>query len=245
MLVYALILARSGSKGVPHKNIRPVAGHPLLAYSIAFAKKIKVARIIVSTDSPHYRDIAIDYGAECPYLRGAKASSDTAIDEDILADLAENLPRCGIAMPDIWVRLKPTSPFRTIKSVETAIGLLADDNVDSVRIVSETEARVHAINPEGYLEPLSPGWDRGRSVMLRTEFPTAYNPFDLHVFRHAGWVARGAQYMGRRVVPIVEHKVTGIDIHCEEDFDIVETLISARPRPKFLQPFIHDPEVAP
>jgi CMP-N,N'-diacetyllegionaminic acid synthase len=241
MLVYALIMARSGSKGVPDKNIRPVAGHPLLAYSIAFARKLGIDRIIVSTDSPRYRDIAIGYGAECPYLRGAKASSDTAIDEDILADLAENLPRVGIALPDIWVRLKPTSPFRTVKSVETALGLLRDDGVDSVRIVSETEARVHVVNREGYLEPLLPSWERGRSVMLRGEFPTAYSPFDLHVFRHAGWVARGADYMGRRIVPIIAHKVTGIDIHCEEDFEIVEALMSVRPRPEFLRAVIHEP----
>jgi CMP-N,N'-diacetyllegionaminic acid synthase len=230
---------------VPHKNIRLVGGHPLLAYSIAFAKKLGIDRIIVSTDSPHYRDIAIRYGGECPYLRGAKASSDTAIDEDILADLAENLPRVGIAPPDIWVRLKPTSPFRTVKSVRTALDVLRDDTVDSVRVVSETEARIHVVNREGYLEPFVPNWVPDRSVMLRSEFPTAYNPFDLHVFRHAGWVARGANYMGRRIIPIVEHKVTGIDIHSEEDFEIVEALISLRPRPAFLHPFIHEPEENP
>src|ERR1700759_1679759 len=111
MLVYALIMARSGSKGVPDKNIRDVAGHPLLAYSIAFARKLGIDRIIVSTDSTVYQEIALQYGAECPYLRGAQASSDTAMDEDILADLRDNLPRFGISMPDLWVRLKPTSPF--------------------------------------------------------------------------------------------------------------------------------------
>src|SRR6266496_5238877 len=108
MLVYALIIARSGSKAVPDKNIRDVAGHPLLAYSIAFAKKVRVDRIIVSTDSAIYQRIALRYGAECPYLRGEQASSDTAMDEDILADLGDNLPRLGIPMPDLWVRLKPT-----------------------------------------------------------------------------------------------------------------------------------------
>jgi len=242
MRVYALVLARSGSKTVPHKNIRPLAGHPLFAYSIAFAKKIAAERIIVSTDSPRYRDIALSYGGECPYLRGAEASSDTAVDEHILADLSENLPRAGIALPDIWVRLKPTSPFRSVASVETALRFLDDDKVDSVRIVSESEARLHVINAAGHLEPLLPAWDRGRSVMLRSEFPVAYNPFNLHVFRHAGYVARGAHYMGKRVVPIVEHKVTGIDIHDDEDFQIAEALMAATPRQDFLRPYIHEPE---
>ena len=242
MRAYALVLARSGSKGVPHKNIRPIAGHPLMAYSIAFAKKISVERIIVSTDSSEYRNIALRYGGECPYLRGAAASTDTALDELILADLADNLPRCGIALPDIWVRLKPTTPFRTVRSVETALGLLRnDDTIDSVRIVSASEARLHVIGADGYLRPLLPDWDPNRSIIARAELPVGYSPFNLHVFRHAGWVARGAGYMGRRIVPIVEHKVTGIDLDSLEDFEIAEALMTLTPRPPFLQAVIHEP----
>jgi CMP-N,N'-diacetyllegionaminic acid synthase len=242
MRAYALILARSGSKGVPHKNIREIGGHPLLAYSIAFAKKLKVERILVSTDSPRYRDIAVAYGGECPYLRGAKASSDTALDEEILADLAEHLPLCGIAMPDLWVRLKPTTPLRTTKSVEAALAALeSDPTLDSVRIVSEADARVHVVNAEGFLEPLLSTWDPGRSVMRRTEFPRVYKPFNLGVFRHSGWVQRGAALMGRRIKPIVEHKMTGLDIDDEDDFDLMKALIETRPRPPFLDSLIHDP----
>ena len=242
MRAYALILARSGSKGVPNKNIRKIAGHPLLAYSIAFAKKLTVERIIVSTDSPRYRDIAVGYGGECPYLRGAKASSDTAMDEDILADLAENLPRFGIAMPELWVRLKPTTPLRTTKSVEAALAALeSDPSLDSVRIVSQADARLHVVNAEGFLEPLLSTWHPGRSVMRRTEFPRVYKPFNLGVFRHSGWVERGAALMGRRIKPIVEHKITGLDIDDEDDFDMVKALIETQPRPPFLDSLIHDP----
>jgi CMP-N,N'-diacetyllegionaminic acid synthase len=242
MRVYAYIMARSGSKGVPHKNVREVAGHPLLAYSIAFAQKLGLARTIVSTDSEEYRQIALAYGAECPYLRSAEASSDTALDEDILADLDANLPRHGIELPDIWVRLKPATPFRTVASVQGAIAALAaDPTLDSVRIVSEADARLQVINAEGYLEPLLPIWDPARSVMRRSEFPRAYKPFNLHVFRHAGWRERGALYMGHRIKPIVEHKITGIDIDDEDDFDLVKALIETNPRPAALEPFIHDP----
>ena len=242
MRVAAYIMARSGSKAVPHKNIREIAGHPLLADSIAFAKKLNLAHIIVSTDSQKYREIALAYGAECPYLRGAEASSDTALDEHILADLHENLPRHGIELPEIWVRLKPTTPFRSIASVQTAIAALFEDpTLDSVRIVSTADARLHVINAEGFLEPLLPTWDPNRSVILRAELPRVYQPFNLHVFRHSGWRERGALYMGRRIKPIIEHKITGIDIDDEEDFDLVKALIETNPRPTFLKPFIHDP----
>ena len=163
------------------------------------------------------------------------------MEEDILADLADNLPALEIPMPDIWVRLKPTSPFRTVKSVETAISLLQDDGIDSVRIVSESEGRLHIINADGFLEPLSPNWDPARSVMRRTEFPVTYKPFNLDVLRHAGWLARGSNYMGRRVKAVIERKITGIDIDDADDFELSAALISMRPRPAFLQDVIHDP----
>ena len=244
MRVYALIPARSGSREVPDKNIREIAGHPLIAYSIAFAKKLKFDRIIVSTDSPRYQAIAARYGADCPYLRGAKASGHTAMEEDILADLAANLPDLGISMPDIWVRLKPTSPFRSVRSVEAAIeALTVNESLTSVRIVSETEARLHVKDKEGFLVPQSPQWDRGRSVMRRDEFDRAYKPFNLDVLRHKLWVERGSAYMGEKVQPIVEHKVTGFDIDDADDIELADALISLKPRPAFLEPFIHDPIV--
>lgn len=243
MLSYALIPARSGSKGVPDKNIRPIAGHPLLTYSIAFARKAGFDRIIVSTDSQHYRDLALSYGAECPYLRSAIASSDTAMEEEILQDLHENLPRFGIALPDIWARLKPTCPLRSVQSLDTALSMLkSDPTLDSIRITSEADARLHVINSDGFLEPLLPIWDPGRSIMRRVEFPRAFKPFNLDVFRHAGWIARGSAYMGRRIKPVFEHKITGLDIDDEEDFELISAMIELRPRPKFLQRFIHDPE---
>jgi CMP-N,N'-diacetyllegionaminic acid synthase len=242
MLVYALILARSGSKTVADKNIRDVAGHPLFSYSIAFAKKIPVNRIIVSTDSESYQRIALHYGAECPYLRGECASTDSAADEHILEDLDNNLPRLGIPMPDLWVRLKPTTPFRTVRSVEAAIAALHESpELDSVRIISRSESRLHVINRDGYLEPFHSTWDPNRSIMLRSEFPVAYNPFNLAVFRHSGWLERGANFMGRRIKPIIEHKITGVDIDDMDDLELVKALTEARPRPAFLQQFIHDP----
>jgi CMP-N-acetylneuraminic acid synthetase len=230
---YALIPARSGSKGLPDKNILPVDGHPLLAYSIAFAQRIPVERILLSTDSERYAGIGRAYGAEVPGLRGAAASHDTAMEEDILADLAQSLPAHGIPLPDIWVWLKPTCPFRDPTAVEQAIALLASrPDLDAVRIVSEADARLHVVNAEGFLEPFLPGWDPARSKMRRTEFPKVYQPFNLEVFRHQGWVERGPLFIGRRVVPIVLPRITGLDVDDRDSFEIIKALIEARPRPQ-------------
>lgn len=238
--VYALIPARSGSKGLPHKNILDVDGHPLIAYSIAFARKAGVDRVIVSTDSEQYRAIALRYGAECPMLRGEAASNDAAREEDVLADLAANLPQHSIPLPDIWVWLKPVNPFRSIETVKHALRILLErSDVDSVRIVSEADARLHAVNAEGYLAPYGPGWDPRLSKMPRTRFPKVYFPYNLEVFRHQGWAERYANFMGSRIVPIVAPRITGFDVDDGETFEIVKALVEMRPRPDFVAKHIH------
>lgn len=238
--VYALIPARSGSKGLPHKNILEVDGHPLIAYSIAFARKVGVDRVIVSTDSEQYRAIALRYGAECPVLRSEAASSDTAREEDILADLATSLPRHSIRLPDLWVWLKPVNPFRSVEMVQQALKILSErPHVDSVRIVSEADARLHAVNAEGYLEPYGPGWDFRLSKMPRTRFPKVYFPYNLEVFRHQLWVERFASFMGSNIVPIVAPRITGFDVDDGDTFEIVKALIEMRPRPEFVARHVH------
>ena len=81
-------------------------------------------------------------------------------------------------------------------------------------------------------------WDPNRSVMRRTEFPLAYSPFNLDVNRHSVWKERGSAYMGSRIFPIVEHKITGLDINDAEDFEIIKLLIELRPRPKTVDRYL-------
>ncbi len=240
MNVYALIPARSGSKGLPNKNILEIDGHPLIAYSIAFARKIAVDRVIVSTNSETYRAIAWRYGGECPYLRGAAASSDTANWQEIIADLAANLPSLSIPLPDVWVSLKPVNPFRSIESVQQALKILAERrDIDSVRIVSEADPRLHYVNQEGFLVPYGTGWDATTSKTLRSKFPKTYQPYNLEIFRHQGWVERDGLFMGTRIVPIVAPKITGLDIDDKDTFEIAKALIEMRPRPDVVARHIH------
>ncbi len=241
MKVYAFVPARSGSAGLPDKNILPIDGRPLMAYAIAFGRSLGVDRVIVSTDSRRYADIAESWGAEVPCLRGPEASTGTAMEEDIIADMARTFPPLGVEMPDIWIRLKPTNPFRRAEAVHRALGVLRERaEVDSVRIVSKTESRLTEIGPDGWLRPASPHWDPARSVMRRTEFPTAYSPFNLDVLRHACWERLGPGYMGRRILPIVEHAITGMDINDREDFELIRTMIEMRPRPELIARHLPD-----
>ncbi len=245
-IVYALVPARSGSKGLADKNILPIDGHPLLAYSIAFGKALGIDRVILSTDSERYAEIGRYYGADCPYLRGEHASSGTAMEEDIIADLEANLPDYGIPMPDIWVRLKPTNPFRKVDDALKAVDMLATQpEIDSVRHANASETRLCTVNDAGYLEPLLSGWPEDRSVIRRTEFPTAYQVFNLDVFRHENLAKMGSAYMGKRAVPMIGEGITGFDINDADDFDMVKGLIEMRPRPPIIERHLVEPDVPP
>jgi CMP-N,N'-diacetyllegionaminic acid synthase len=128
-----LIPARSGSKRVPGKNIIPLAGHPMIAYTIAAARSSGVLdRIIVSTDSELIKRIAIHYGAEVPFLRPEKYATTTSPDikwiKHALSQLAEEY--------DAFMILRPTSPFRLPQTIRRAWKRFLDlKNIDSLRAV--------------------------------------------------------------------------------------------------------------
>ena len=111
--VVALIPARGGSKGVPKKNIAPLGGHPLIAYSIAAAARCPdIARVIVSTDAPDIAECARAYGAETPFLRPAPLAQDGSTDLDVVVHALEWLAAHEGLRPELLVLLRPTTPLR-------------------------------------------------------------------------------------------------------------------------------------
>lgn len=136
--VAALIPARGGSKGIPHKNIKNLAGKPLIAHSIAQAEALKgsaIDRIIVSTDSPEIAAVAKEYGAEVPFLRPAHLALDQSPGIDPVIHLLETLP--GI---DAVVLLQPTSPLRTAQDILECVRLFQSSGQS---VVSVTEVAKH------------------------------------------------------------------------------------------------------
>jgi CMP-N,N'-diacetyllegionaminic acid synthase len=119
-VVVALIPARSGSKRVVDKNIRPLAGHPVMAYTIAAAKQSGIfAAIVVSTDSEQYAEIARKYGAEAPFLRPVEMAGDISPDIDWLEHALNKLRGQGREF-DCFSILRPTSPFRSPETIRRA-----------------------------------------------------------------------------------------------------------------------------
>ncbi|MBR0148421.1 MAG: acylneuraminate cytidylyltransferase family protein [Lachnospiraceae bacterium] len=145
MDILALIPARSGSKSVVDKNIRPIAGKPMLAYSIEHAAASKyITRTIVSTDSEKYAAIAREYGAEVPFIRPAELATDTALDVDVFYHALTFLKEKEGYIPRLVVQLRPTYPIRKISDIDTMIErMLADDTIDSMRCIAPAKEIPH------------------------------------------------------------------------------------------------------
>ena len=137
--VLALIPARGGSKGLPGKNILPLAGHPLIAYSIEAARLAPgITRVIVSTDSQEIAEVARCYGAEVPFLRPAAYAADDSLDFDVFFHALNWLKENENYTPDLLVQLRPTSPIRYVADIENCLGRLAENpGADSLRIVTK------------------------------------------------------------------------------------------------------------
>ena len=134
----ALIPARSGSKRVTDKNIRMLAGHPVMAYTIAAAQQSGIfSAIVVSTDSERYAEIARSYGAEAPFLRPVEMAGDVSPDIDWLEHALNQLRVQGREF-DCFGILRPTSPFRLPETIRRAwVEFLSQEGVDSLRAVEK------------------------------------------------------------------------------------------------------------
>lgn len=134
--IVAIIPARSGSKTITDKNILDLNGFPTIAYSIAAAKLSKnIDRVIVSTDSEKYASIAKKFGADVPFLRPLTLSTDNSLDIDFFLHAMRWVKDNEGKLPEIWVHLRPTSPFRDPKVIDQAINYFVDNlnNSSSLR----------------------------------------------------------------------------------------------------------------
>ena len=138
--IVGLIPARAGSKRVPDKNIRLLAGHPVMAYTIAAALQSEVfSDVIVSTDSEDYAQIARHYGAEVPFLRPQNLAGDVSPDIEWLEHTIKKLEEEGRRY-DCFSILRPTSPFRLPETIQRAWrAFLAEKGVDSLRAVEKCQ----------------------------------------------------------------------------------------------------------
>lgn len=136
--ILCLIPARCGSKGIPDKNIKEFNGKPLISWSIEQAQKSKHdMRIIVSTDSEKYAEIARNYGAETPFIRPKEISGDLSTDYEFIEHALNYLKQTENYIPDIVLQLRPTQPCRKVSTIDECLDIFISnmDIYDSLRTV--------------------------------------------------------------------------------------------------------------
>lgn len=179
--VLGFIAARGGSKSVPRKNIKFLAGKPLIAWTIEETKKSKyLDRIIVSTEDPEIAEIARRYGAEVPFLRPQKLAEDLVQVPEVILNALEWLEKNERYFVDVVALLPPTGPLRRAEDIDKGImTLINSPEADSVRPIIESPKHPYkALSLEGeYLKPFFAkevtGFDEPYDLP-RQLFPKAY-----------------------------------------------------------------------
>lgn len=181
-MVYSIIPARAGSKGVPGKNIKLVGGYPLIAYTIAAAKMSKnISRVIVSTDSMEITSIAKKYGAEIPFMRPSELAGDKSLDIDFVLHAINWFQQHENKIPDYIVHLRPTTPLRIPSEIDRAIDYIKQrkdaTSLRSAHELREPPQKMFRIDEKGLFKGFFPDDPRTEYYNLpRQVFPAAYHP---------------------------------------------------------------------
>jgi len=142
--IVGLIPARGGSKGIPRKNLRPLAGRPLIEHTCLAARASRrLTRTIVSTDSAEIAKVARRVGVEVPFIRPAELATDQAPSVGVVLHALDWLRRHEPPVPDVVVLLQPTAPLRRAEDIDRAVALLCQSGADSVVSVSAVPADYH------------------------------------------------------------------------------------------------------
>ena len=230
MTIVGLIPARQGSERVANKNVRPLSGVPLLAYSIASALESGIfdAGVYVSTDSLEYADVAIQYGARV-INRAPESATSTSPDIAWIQAAMEKFYRSADGRPDEFAILRPTSPFRSADTIRRAYRAWTGqrhmfDSLRAVKPVSSHPAKMWRQSASGYLEPLllqpsDPPWHSSQLASL----PVVYEQTASLEIAHTKTAMNGS-IAGERIMPFLHPWPESQDINTELDFIVAELL---------------------
>lgn len=223
MTVIATICARGGSVGVPRKNIKDLLGKPLIVYTIEQALACsEIDRVFVSTDDEEVAQVALQAGAEVPFIRPAELATSKAAKIPVIQHLVEYVEGLGVTVSKI-VDLDPTSPLRNIKDIETCL-LMLDDECDVVitGYASDKNPYFNMVEQQkdGYMGLVK---SAGDAVVARQLAPNVYSMNASIYVWHRHTLAKGL-WDGRTRIHIMPHE-RSVDIDAPIDFKLVELLM--------------------
>lgn len=229
--VVAIVQARGGSKGIPRKNIKPLRGIPLIAYSIAAGLQAQtVDRVIVSTDDDEIAAVAQQWGAEVPFRRPAEHATDTATDLPVFEHALGWLAKHEGYLPELVVQLRPTSPIRPVDCIDRAVALLRQNpQADSVRGVVPSGQNPYKMwripDPGGPMQPLLDSeFDEPYNMPRQKLPPTYWQTGHIDVLRQET-IMQQHSMSGDTILPLLIDPAYMIDIDSPLDWDKAEWML--------------------
>ena len=224
----AFIFARGGSKGLPGKNIRPLGGKPLIAWSIEHAQLIpEIRRVIVSTDSEEIAKVAIDYGAEVPFIRPAELAKDNSSEWMAWRHALNYVMQDEGKLPDAMISLPATAPLRSIGDVEQCLIEFEKGLADAIITVSEAHRSPYfnmvSEGADGYAELVIPQQD---VVTRRQDSPIVYDMATVAYIVKPEFVLNKQSLFEGKVKTVHISKERAVDIDTLFDFKIAEMLLN-------------------
>jgi CMP-N-acetylneuraminic acid synthetase len=228
--VIAAIFARGGSKGVPGKNVRALAGKPLIAHAIEVAKRSRyVDRVIVSTDDAVIAEAAAAWGADVPFIRPADLARDDSPEwlawQHALRALADEADRDGQPRCDVMVCVPTTAPLRSVEDVDACIRLLLESDADVVITVTPASRSPYfnmvTMDADGVATVVIP---RTVATFRRQDAPAVYDMTTVAYAARAAFVLGASSLFEGRVRAVVVPQERALDIDTELDFRVAECL---------------------
>lgn len=226
MSVIAVIPARGGSKGVPHKNIKELCGKPLISYTIKAALDSGIFdKVIVSTDDPMIAEVSKKYGAEIPFLRPDNISGDMATSDDVMLHALKFYEENGVKFDEIC-KLQPTSPLRTGEHIVEAYNQYKDKDANFTVSICECEHSplwCGTIDEDGLLDNFL---DDSAKRSCRQQLSQYYRLNGaIYLGKVANFVSEKT-FLGKNCVPYIMSQESSIDIDSNLDFLIAETIMN-------------------
>jgi N-acylneuraminate cytidylyltransferase len=231
--VIAGIFARGGSKGAPRKNVREIAGKPLIAYAIEAAKASRlIDRVFVSTDDAEIADVARRHGADVPFMRPPELARDDSPEWQAWQHALRTLQEGADHPWDAFVAVPPTSPLRTTDDIDRCIEALLNSDADVAVCVSPAGRSPYfnmvTLNPQGYarlvLQPQVP-------LFRRQDAPAVYDLTTVAYASRPQFVLTASGVFQGRVVAVTIPPERAFDIDTELDFRLAEFLLQQARQP--------------
>lgn len=227
--VIGFVFARGGSKGVPRKNIRPLAGKPLIAYAIECGLASRqVEKVVLSTDDSEIAAVARQFGAEVPFLRPSELAQDDSPEWMAWQHAIRSCESLDEARPmDVFLSIPATSPLRSPQDLDRCVELLLEGESDLVLTVTPAKRSPYfnmvKCDSQGYVRLAV---DPGSSINRRQDAPAVYEITTVAYAAHPRFILNSTSMWDGRVKAIIIPNERSLDIDTEIDFQFAEFLIN-------------------